>query len=369
MSKKTFNPISEPLDRLPAVKPGTVAVCYHKGKVILASQLEGGGRFEKVISDTDSTKLIACGVGLLVAIVFVWLVFGKWMLLLLFLAVIAASLYLLLNRDSPIAVALLGTQPTYYLVDLSRHEVTDSRRIQLADTAIFADVEITFMAKVNDTAKVFAAGIRDVREHLSPKLYARISKMAPEGKLSDNLSGFRDQLRELAGKVKGDDCFLIEDAHFEIQVDKGVRQSLEKIAGAELRKKGIKAENEVREVERERFESLLNDDKRLISEMMRPDADRSIISEVIHLKLQQEDRLNEKNIRMFKLALAEGIIEGHDIDEKLKQRIIDDAALGVTSHPHFSKIGDSGNHAQKSASTVDNDEGGNDSIGETETED
>jgi hypothetical protein len=329
MPLQTFNPISDPFEHIPTQRPGTVVVTFENGKARSAA-MTGTSLQERAV---ELVNVRTGGAFAIAMIVLIWLLgFAGFFLLLVLTA--ALSIYVIINRRSPLAVFLMGSTPAYYLVDISPHTVSDERRIQLADTGIYATVEIEYRAIVEDPVAVVQQGIQDVREYISRKIYIEIAKAAAEGTLADNIDGLRKQLNEIAAQIPQDEVISIEQVTLDVGVEGTAADDLARLAAASLQKKGLKVQQDLDDLRRAYFEKIITDDNALLAEMMRPGVDKATLQMALRSRLEASETTFNQKLALLKMAFEHGVLEQHQIRNQYPEFFnqIKQAMTGLVDH-------------------------------------
>jgi hypothetical protein len=302
MPLQTFNPISGPFERLPTNRPGTVIISLHNGKA----------------NQTASAKLspprVITGIAIILFFLSVSiLVFGSGKLGIggIVVSVLLAGVGVLLTHESPLSLFFIGANPTFYLVDVSPHTITDERRVQLADTGIYANVEIEYRATVIDPVGIVQRGISDVREYLSRRFYSKIALMAAEGTLNDKIGSLRKKLSAM--EAPGDELISVEEATFEVAVEGAAADHLAQISASSLYEQGMKARLAINALERGYYEMIISDDNALIAEMMRPGVDKGTLQAALRARLDASQASFDQKLTLVKMAFEHGILEQHQI--------------------------------------------------------
>jgi hypothetical protein len=329
MPLQTFNPISEPFEYAPPQRPGTVVVSFENGTARSATTT-GTSLRERALELVNVRTGAALAIA---AVVLIWLL-GSVGFILVFLLTLALSIYIAVNRRSPLALFLIGSTPTYYLVDISPHTISDERRIQLADTGIYAKVEIEYRATVEDPVAIVQQGIQDVREYLSRKFYIEIAKIAARGTLTDNIDGLRKQLNDLSNRIPQDEVISIEQATFDVGIEGTAAGELARLSAASLQKQGLKVRHELNDLERGYYQQIISDDNALLAEMMRPGVDKTTLQTALRARLEATETTFNQKVTLLKMAFEHGVLEQHQIRRDYPQFFdqLTQAMTGLVDH-------------------------------------
>jgi hypothetical protein len=311
MPQETFNPIGEPSDTVPPQRPGTVVISYHEG---IAANFKAERRSNNVLGVDPKPFLspqAALAFAILVVILLAALVtIGLTVAIVLFLAAFGGLIALRLNARSPLAVLLFGRAPQYYLVDISRRTVRDTRRTQLKNPGIYVVVDFEYRVQVSKPVEVVIKGVYDVRDYLSEKFYLGVDALAHQHTL-DKLDQFRDTLTKFMEQPKSDDIFIVDAVTFDVHLEGAPGEAMTKLSEARIREEEIRAQSKLDAVEREGLVGLIANDNLLLAEIMRSDDTR--VQELLKMRMEQRNISFQQNLALFKVALETGVLEPHQI--------------------------------------------------------
>lgn len=308
----TYNPIIRTTNQYPPQEPGTVIVVTSDAKTYLPENKDRS--IVRMIQDYSSPKLLGIAAGI---VILLWFVIGAFGVLFLCILLGACSAFMFLNRDHPVTTALLGAGPKYHLVDVSTHTIKDERSIQLADAGVHATIEIEYQVSAKDAVSVVDAGVKDVREYLSQKIYSRVKNVASTGTLEDKLTSFRNELNNVAGALcskEFDELFLIYGSTIDARVGGKTGEQLSVLATSSLERQSVEEDARRNATERRYFENLISSPDALFAEMMRPGADKGAIENAMRSQMEQENLTYARKLELLKMALENGVIEERQLN-------------------------------------------------------
>lgn len=317
----TYNPISEPHNHMPPQRPGKRVVSVIHGEIAPAKE-----HAATVFSSfTEPAMRLKIGVAVVISIVLFYVLGLVGALFVLLLAAGAIG-FLLVNRGHPASIALLGAAPEYYLVDIATHPIKDERRIQLAETGVFAIVDIEYRVSVKNEVAVVREGVTDVRQYLSQKIYAEVRKLSYTGTLSDQVRALRNKLDEIPNKLRQPDfdpIFEIDAPTLDVHLEGTAGEELMKIASAELERQGREAQALVDEEDRRYYERLVDNDELLMAEIIRPGSNKAALEQVLRTRMDHAELNYQRKLQFLRLALENGVLEGHQINRDYPEFIKD----------------------------------------------
>jgi hypothetical protein len=308
MPVQSFNPISEAFEHMPPQRPGTVVVSFHNGEAKRLGSKRVSIR-EKILELLTARVL---GAALGISLVLLGLLGVTGFLISMLLAV-GFGTYLVLNRKSPLTTFLVGETPTFYLVDVSPHTILDERRVQLADTGIYANVAIEYRARVMDPTSVVEKGISDVRDYLSRRFYTDVARIAAQGTLNDKIDSLRRNLNAYAQQVPQDELIAVEEVIFDVGVEGAAAEQLARLSASSLQKQGMQVQHDINAMERAYYQHIISDDNALLAEMMRPGADKATLQAALRSRLDTAEVSFNQKLTLVKMAFEHGVLEQHQI--------------------------------------------------------
>ncbi len=319
----TYNPISEPSSHPPQWQAGTRMVMVSNGNAqLVESDHSSKFNIERFIEQISRIYIGVASLLLITIFVLFGIIFSLSIILILLLAIFLT----INNRNHPIASKIIGPSPEYFLVDVSVHSIKDEQRIQLAETGVYAVVDIGYRVSVVDPVGVVRAGVTDVREYLSQKIHAEVKQQSLGGTLVDKVMALRRNLDSTAETLSGsafEPLFHIDAPTLDVRAEGAVGEGLSKIASTELERQVREAQALLNQTERQYYEELVNNDTLLIAEIARPGSNKASLEQVLRAKLERSDLNYKRKVEFLRMALENGVLEAHQISQDYPEFIKD----------------------------------------------